>query len=286
MSSLTRPQVADAIANLERRRRADEQRPFAVATCRFTYDDPIVGPVTIAAGERVNDLHHPAVIARPDAFDIVGARHSPRSQPQLNATPAGRPPARDDVLVGPSWALPLGPGLVQTDVAELRGTKSPVAVSLGHGVREAITRHAEAVPFGFETGGLLLGARERDKTIHLTDAWGPGPSHQLKRSAMALDWLSEYSRARRACAELDFAVVAAGLWHVHPGLDAKPSPADLAMFGAALDHASRTVFPIRSLVAVIATAIGRAHGPDLYGWVVRRRSDRGPLVCERAEVRG
>lgn len=192
----------DLIADLERRRRADEQRPYAVARECFTYVDRVVGPVTINHGEIVHDLRHPAVVRHPAKFDISVPKRGRGSRPELNAPAALMPaPARTPTLVGPAWALPIGDrGLTKGEPIELGDSKSPITVTIAHRVRDAITRHAEAVPPGFETGGLLFAHRQRDTRIQLRDAWRPGAARKLRQDSMELDWLAEFAEARRYCA--------------------------------------------------------------------------------------
>jgi len=271
------------IADLERKRDRQRAAVFAIARESFTYCDSVVGRVPIARGERVVPGHE--VVRRyPDRFDIGSTRSMRSSRPELNAVRDTTAP-RDDALPTAPWSLGLGKGLLSGGTVELRDSTSPITVRIGERCRAEIQRIAEATPHGFETGGILLAHRSYDRSvIELVDAWPPGPSAIRKRNSLALNWATDHSRARDLANKNDAATIVGGCWHTHPGAaSGTPSEPDLAMFGAAMRHASASVWPLHHYVALIATSVGRSAGPDLTAWVTREQRF-AKLICEPAVI--
>lgn len=273
----------ETITDAERQRRAREQRTAAVARERFTYIDRSVGPITIERGEIVA-MEHEVVAGHPEKFEMPNRNRGRGSRPELNSPAPVK--AKDDALPRPRWILGPGPGLVAAGTADLRTSKSPITVYINARARNDITEHAEAVPYGYETGGLLIARRSHDRAnVRLVDAWGPSVAAIRKRNALALDWEADHARAADRSRMTERYEIVAGVWHVHPEGSAKPSEADLRMFAAAMADASERVWPIHTYVGLIATSVGRSAGPDLTAWVLRRSGLCDDLICERAEIK-
>jgi integrative and conjugative element protein (TIGR02256 family) len=142
--------------------------------------------------------------------------------------------------------------------------------------RASLVGHTRSAPES-ETGGILIGRKIDDQTVCVTRASPPGPRALHRRTRFSRDtrFLQHYldDVHERTDGSEDYI----GEWHVHPALDAPPSPIDCrSLFRIARRRNYATDNPILIIVE---------SGADLqqlraYGFAVKPTKwwDELPLV--------
>ncbi len=128
-----------------------------------------------------------------------------------------------------------------------------------------IVRLSEQTP-NAETGGILIGYVDQDRTANVLRATEPGP--KATRSARIFVRDTEYTQARLDAAALQYGKKGAylGEWHSHLEADPRPSPLDLeSMVGIARAQNYLTRCPVMIIAGVNPTS---ARAEVLKSWSV------------------
>jgi integrative and conjugative element protein (TIGR02256 family) len=138
-------------------------------------------------------------------------------------------------------------------------------VRFAKGARETIVRLSEQTP-NAETGGILIGYVDQDRTANVLRATEPGP--KATRSARIFVRDTEYTQAQLDAAAVQYGKQGAylGEWHSHLEADPRPSPLDLeSMVGIARAQNYLTRCPVMIIAGVNPTS---ARADVLKSWSV------------------
>ena len=120
---------------------------------------------------------------------------------------------------------------------------------LQQAVLDALTAEADQhAPF--ETGGLILGHRHSPSEIVITDAIGPGPSADHRRTGFDPDTTWQTAELARRYEQADRRLHYLGDWHTHPGGTTTLSRTDRRTLRAIARYPhARCEYPVMAVLA-------------------------------------